>query len=110
MLVSFGQIGPLGLAQMRWTIPPSGPSVSYTGWATLQAGAPWERGFATTMGTGRVLLHELAHVVGLDHAPAPGPIMNGAADGVEDYTPADRAGLQAVGADAGCLPPVPPPA
>lgn len=54
---------------------------------------------------GRVLLHELGHLVGLDHASDPEQLMAPSVPtrGTVSYRSGDRAGLAAVGADGGCV-------
>ena len=54
---------------------------------------------------GAVLLHELGHLVGLDHVGDPVQLMAPTPGfGEVRFGEGDRAGLQAVGADGGCLP------
>lgn len=54
---------------------------------------------------GALLLHELAHVLGLDHVDDPGELMwDRPGEGPVTLGPGDRAGLRAIGADAGCRP------
>jgi hypothetical protein len=58
---------------------------------------------------GATVLHELAHVLGLDHVDDPGELMHVyPGSGAVAFGPGDLAGLRAVGADGGCLA-VPPP-
>lgn len=45
-----------------------------------------------------VVLHELGHLVGLDHVSAAGELMTESATGVTEFGPGDRQGLAAVGA------------
>lgn len=47
-----------------------------------------------------VLIHELAHVLGLDHVDDPGELMAPVNDGRTDLGPGDRAGLATVGSIA----------
>lgn len=44
-----------------------------------------------------LLLHELGHLVGLDHVDDPGELMNPTAGGRYDFGPGDRAGLAELG-------------
>jgi hypothetical protein len=54
---------------------------------------------------GATLLHELAHVLGLDHVDDPAELMAvHPGEGPVAFGPGDRAGLRAVGADGGCRP------
>ncbi|MFE7631576.1 matrixin family metalloprotease [Kocuria sp. NPDC057446] len=50
-----------------------------------------------------VIMHELAHVVGLDHVDDPGQLMYGDNVGLTDFAPGDRAGLAKLGAGT-CVP------
>lgn len=56
---------------------------------------------------GRVVLHELAHVVGLGHARSPGELMHSETTDhtfrSADFRSGDRAGLLSLGRQAGCL-------
>ncbi|MTV25760.1 matrixin family metalloprotease [Nitriliruptoraceae bacterium ZYF776] len=53
---------------------------------------------------GATVLHELAHVVGLDHVDDPAQLMaTYPGQGPVELADGDRAGLAAVGADGGCL-------
>jgi hypothetical protein len=56
-------------------------------------------------GVGPVLMHELAHAVGLDHVPDRTQLMNAVASpsGPTTYAAGDLTGLWQVGAAAGCL-------
>jgi hypothetical protein len=62
--------------------------------------APW-----SSTGVGPVLLHELAHAVGLDHVSDPTQLMNAVAsdNGPVTYGAGDLTGLWQVGASAGCI-------
>jgi len=61
---------------------------------------PW-----SSTGAGPVLLHELAHAVGLDHVNDPTQLMNAFAspNGPTTYNAGDLTGLWQVGAAAGCF-------
>lgn len=52
---------------------------------------------------GALLLHEIAHILGLDHVEEPGEMMwVRPGSGAVALGPGDRAGLRAIGAEAGC--------
>ncbi len=84
-----------------------GPRVFVTGAVALDA--EWAAGAARTS-TGRdllldVVLHEIGHVVGLDHVDDPGELMHSELlapgdSGRDGLGPGDRAGLAALGAGA----------
>ncbi len=65
----------------------------------IGANPPW-----SGVGVGPVLMHELAHAVGLDHVPDPTQLMNATASstGPTTYGAGDLTGLWQVGAAAGC--------
>jgi hypothetical protein len=77
------------------------------------SGAPLPGGFGQGVTTGRVILHELGHVVGLGHPSSRGQLMF--ADLAAHTLPTaefgigDRSGLRLLGAAAGCVdvPPLP---
>ena len=66
---------------------------------TVGANDPW-----SPVGVGPVLLHELAHAVGLDHVNDPTQLMNASASGSgpRTYGAGDLTGLWQVGAAGGC--------
>lgn len=85
-------------------------SIFVSGFVALNAADPNSPGFSAPGDQGPVLLHELAHVIGLGHVPEQGELMQPSGGGMTDYGPGDIAGLRALGRSAGCLitPPVPP--
>jgi matrixin len=65
-----------------------------------------ERGFAFRYAHGPVLLHELGHIMGLDHVRDPNQLMYSGRHpnvGIRDYGTGDLEGLRRLGVDAGCL-------
>jgi hypothetical protein len=88
---------------------PAGEDVIVSGWVAINADDPNPPGFDTTDSQGPVVLHELGHVMGLDHVTTSGELMEGSGGGVADFGPGDLAGLDRLGRDAGCLttPPLP---
>jgi hypothetical protein len=60
-------------------------------------------GHADPGALGPTLLHELGHLVGLDHVHRKGEIMQPDGGGVTAYGSGDRAGLDYVGASHGCI-------
>lgn len=80
-----------------------------SGQVVLNAGNRLASGFGPGATEGEVLLHELAHAVGLGHVLDPTQVMYVQTTNSEsEYGAGDRAGLAAVGAPAGCLPAPPP--
>jgi hypothetical protein len=80
-----------------------------TGQVALNAGHQLPPGFGPGATEGEVLLHELAHAVGLGHVLDPTQVMYPQTTNSESqYGAGDRAGLKALGRPAGCHPaPVP---
>jgi hypothetical protein len=64
------------------------------------------RGFGSTYAHGAVLLHELGHIMGLDHVKDPDQLMYSGRNprwNLHDFGPGDLEGLRLLGEDAGCL-------
>lgn len=81
-----------------------GPSI-LSAQVVLDADRRLASGFGPGATEGEVLLHELAHAVGLGHVDDPTQVMYSATTSSEsEFGAGDRAGLAAVGAAAGCLP------
>ncbi len=75
-----------------------------TGMVALDAGHRLPGGFGPGATEGEVLLHELAHAVGLGHVLDPTQVMFPQTTNSESqYGAGDRAGLAALGRSAGCL-------
>jgi hypothetical protein len=78
----------------------------FGGIIVMDADATARRGFGDNYAHGSVLLHELGHIMGLDHVKDAdqlmysGPFPN---FGVHDFGPGDLEGLRRLGSDAGCL-------
>ncbi|MCU1691908.1 MAG: peptidase and matrixin and adamalysin [Frankiales bacterium] len=76
-----------------------------TAQVALDADAPLPAGFGPGTTDGEVLLHELAHAVGLRHVEDPTQVMwSQTTNAVSQLGAGDRAGLRALGSEAGCLP------
>ena len=83
---------------------PDGPSL-VSGQVVLDATHRLASGFGPGTTDGEVLLHELAHAVGLGHVLDPTQVMYPQTTSSESvFGAGDRAGLAAVGAPAGCRP------
>ncbi len=86
----------------------TGPSL-VTGQVVLDAGNRLAAGFGPGTTDGEVLLHELAHAVGLGHVLDATQVMYPQTTHSEsEFGAGDRAGLAALGAPAGCHPAPPP--
>jgi hypothetical protein len=83
--------------------------VYVSGVVAINLADPNPPGFGAPGEQGPVLLHELAHVLGLGHVRVGGELMEPSGGGVIDYGPGDIEGLERLGRSAGCLatPPVP---
>jgi hypothetical protein len=82
----------------------AGPSL-LTAQVVLDAEHRLASGFGPGSTEGEVLLHELAHAVGLGHVEDPTQVMYYRTTNSEsEFGAGDRAGLAALGAAAGCLP------
>jgi len=82
----------------------AGPSL-VSGQVVLNADNRLSAGFGAGTTDGEVLLHELAHAVGLNHVLDPTQVMYPqTTSGESTFGAGDRAGLAALGARAGCHP------
>lgn len=81
-----------------------------SGFIVVDADAAMAPDFSRRYSLGLVLMHEAAHVMGLDHVKAPGEVMFADKDTfpvpLDDWGPGDREGLERLGAGA-CEDPVP---
>lgn len=90
--------------------PQPGPSTMYvSGVVAINVADPNPPGFGSPGAQGPVVLHELAHVLGLGHYKAAGELMEPSGGGVTDFGPGDLEGLRELGATEGCLTTPPPP-
>ena len=89
--------------------PDAGADIYVSGVVAINAADPNPPGFASPGAQGPVVLHELAHVLGLGHIKAQGELMEPSGGGVVDFGAGDLEGLRELGRSAGCLstPPVP---
>lgn len=97
--------GVAGLASVVALPVPDGGSI-VTAQVVLDASRRLASGFGPGATQGEVLLHELAHAIGLGHVDDQTQVMNPAAtSGESAFGSGDRAGLAALGSAAGCQPP-----
>jgi len=78
----------------------------FGGIIVMDADATSGRGFANRYAHGSVLLHELGHIMGLDHVKDPDQLMYSGRHpnhGLRDFGPGDLEGLRRLGTEAGCL-------
>jgi hypothetical protein len=90
--------------------PDPGPhDIFVSGVVAINIADPNPPGFTEAGAQGPVVLHELAHVLGLSHFKAQGELMDPSGGGMTGFGPGDLAGLHELGRSAGCLstPPVP---
>jgi hypothetical protein len=98
--------GNLGYGGSAWVANAASQPVFVTGAVVINAAAGLPAGFAPAgqESDGKVLLHELGHVVGLGHATTGSEIMNpDPGQGPDSYGQGDLAGLSRLGVQAGCL-------
>jgi hypothetical protein len=107
--ISFARDGHTAAGVAAPSIPSDGTDILVSGWVAINLEDPNPPGFDMIGAQGPVVLHELGHVMGLDHADAPGQLMEPAGGGVTDFGSGDLAGLEQLGRSAGCLatPPTP---
>ena len=86
-------------------VPSTGGPSLVTGQVVLDADNRLSAGFGPGTTEGEVLLHELAHAIGLGHVLDPTQVMySTTTDSESQFGAGDRAGLAALGASAGCHP------
>ncbi len=94
----------VGVAVPEVIIFDSGDRLFVSGAVVLLAGADLTPGFGAGATVGNVLLHELGHLVGLDHVDDTKELMQPtlSEDARDGYGPGDRRGLWNMGASRGC--------
>jgi hypothetical protein len=86
-------------------VPGTGSGHLVTGQVALDADTPLPSGFGPGATEGEVLLHELTHAIGLGHVDDATQVMHVSTTNSEStFGRGDRAGLAAVGREAGCHP------
>ncbi|HLB39490.1 MAG TPA: hypothetical protein VJM84_03485 [Actinomycetota bacterium] len=83
--------------------PSDGTAQFVSGWVVVNAADPNPPGWSYTGSQGPTVLHELGHVMGLDHVSSQAELMEPSGGSVTDFGPGDLAGLELLGRDQGCL-------
>ena len=84
--------------------PDPGPSTIYvSGVVAINVDDPNPPGFGSVGAQGPVVLHELAHVLGLGHFKAQGELMEPSGGGMTGFGQGDMEGLRELGRSQGCL-------
>jgi hypothetical protein len=94
----------LGVGGPRTIVFDDDEKLSVSGFALLTPNDTLRVGFGPGLTAGNVLLHELGHVVGLDHVSDPAELMQARLDrnAPDGYGPGDRRGLWELGSSRGC--------
>jgi hypothetical protein len=84
-------------------------TIYVSGVVAINVADPNPPGFGSAGEQGPVVLHELAHVLGLGHFKAQGELMEPSGGGMTGFGPGDLEGLRELGRSQGCLttPPAP---
>ena len=101
--ISFSSDGHTAAGVAAPQVPSDGSDLLVSGWVAINADDPNGPGFGWIGAQGPVVLHELGHVMGLDHVKVDGELMEGAGGGVTDFGPGDLEGLRILGRSSGCL-------
>lgn len=104
------EVDDVGVAGSAIVQNDAGRLVYVTGRIALNGAEQLANGFAPGKTWGKVILHELGHLVGLDHVPDPAQVMHSSlVSSPAIWGAGDEAGLRQLGSLAGCLeqPPLP---
>jgi hypothetical protein len=96
-------------AVARPLAPPDGTPQFVSGWIVVNTANTNSPGWDSPSDQGPTLLHELGHIMGLDHVASKYELMEPSGGYMTDFGPGDLAGLERLGVDQGCLttPPAP---
>lgn len=93
-----------GVATNSYAANDAGRLVYVTGIVVMNASHELSPGFGAGRTWGKVILHELGHVVGLDHVEDPAEVMNPSlVSSPANWGVGDLAGLRRLGSLAGCV-------
>lgn len=101
--ISFKRDGHTAAGVAAPLVPPDGGDVLVSGWIAINLADPNPPGFNFVGAQGPVVLHELGHVMGLDHVESTGELMEPSGGGVTDFGAGDLEGLERLGRPQGCL-------
>jgi len=101
--IPFSGNGHAFAAVARPLTAPDDPRQFVSGWIVLNAQDPNPPGWSEPGDQGPTVLHELGHIMGLNHVPSKAELMEPSGGLVTDLGPGDRQGLALLGRDAGCL-------
>jgi hypothetical protein len=90
-------------AVSRPLAPPDGMAQFVCGWVVFNAADLNPPGWDSPADQGPTVLHELGHIMGLDHVASKYELMEPSGGYMTDYGPGDLAGLERPGRDQGCL-------
>jgi hypothetical protein len=102
--IPFEKDGEIAAGVAAPQLPGTGLEEIYvSGWAAINVLDPNPPGFASYGEQGLVVLHELAHVMGMGHVKQWGELMEPSGGGVTNFGPGDLEGLKLLGRSQGCL-------
>jgi hypothetical protein len=90
-------------AVARPLAPLDGTPQFVSGWIVVNAADPNASGWDSPSEQGPTLLHELGHIMGLDHVSSKYELMEPSGGDMTDFGPGDLEGLEHLGLDQGCL-------
>jgi hypothetical protein len=90
-------------AVARPLAPSDGTAQFVSGWVVINAADSNPPGWGSPADQGPTVLHELGHIMGLDHVNSNAELMEPSGGYMTDFGPGDLAGLERLGADQGCL-------